>query len=270
MKNVMILLICSTLSIPALAKINQSARPKLNYSVVPPVFKTIKDPKILKETLTNYFKRKLSKKQIAHLKKEIFLLGGKAVPSLIQVMKNSKYPDTNKWVATFMVGKIMGKKSGPFISKFLKHPSWVMRMASLKTLLALGEVRFGGQYARALKDKSMIVRTQALENISRLKLKKYSANVWAMLYDKKNYYSGKKSKSKRTSIVKRAIKVVGDLKFEKALKPLLQMSQKKKYKDVFPEIDYSLVMITGKKSPKDNALLKRNFWKNVGISHQTF
>ena len=61
---------------------------------------------------------------------------------------------------------------------------------------------------------------------------------------------------------------MGELKFEKALKPLLSMAQKEKYKDIFPEIDYALEKITGKNSPADTKMKKR-FWKKVGISHKT-
>ena len=76
------------------------------------------------------------KKSLANLKQETLKYSGKSVSAaLIEVMKNGKYPDKNRWVATFLLGQIMGEKSAPFIAKFFKHPSWVMRMASLKTML---------------------------------------------------------------------------------------------------------------------------------------
>src|SRR3989339_895442 len=160
-------------------------------------------------------------------------------------MKWGKFADKNRWIATFLLGKIMGEKSAPFIAKFTEHPSWIMRMASLKTLLALNQEKYGDRYAALLKDNSFIVRLQALENIRHLNLANYSANVWAMLYDKKNYYASKDSKtSKRTNLIKEAIKVVGDLKFTKAQEALLKMSANKKYSDIFQEIDYSLEKIT--------------------------
>ena len=61
----------------------------------------------------------------------------KAVPVLIKVMKESKYPEQNRWQATMLLGQVMGKKSAPFIAKFIDHPHWMMRVASLKALLAL-------------------------------------------------------------------------------------------------------------------------------------
>jgi hypothetical protein len=220
------------------------------------------------KVLLSEFKKNLSNREVGRLKKQALNYSGKAIPALIQVMKSSEYPDKNRWVATFLVGRIMGKKSGPFISKFLKHPNWVLRMASLKTLLALKQNQYGGLYAKALKDKSFIVRKQALQNIRKLSLSKNADQVWGMLYDKRNYYNPKKGSKKRTNLIKEAIKTVGDLKFKKAIKPLLSMVQKDKYKDIFSEIDYSLSKITGKKSPSESKMKKR-FWKKIAISYKT-
>jgi len=234
----------------------------------------ISTPSVIKKTLLEKFsKTSKGKKHIASLQKETLALRGKAVPALIEVMKNGKYPEKNRWVATFLLGRIMGVKSAPFVSKFLKHPSWVMRMASLKTLLALKQTTYSSLYRKALKDKSFIVRVQALENIRHLNLRKEASHVWGMLYDKKNYYGGKKGKDvkqlKRTNIIKTVIKTVGDLKFAKAKKPMLAMIQKKKYADIFMALDYSLSKITGKKSPKNNKQLKLRFWKKLAMSEKT-
>jgi hypothetical protein len=221
-----------------------------------------------KNLLMLYKKDHKNKKDLASLQKKTLALKGKAVPVLIKVMKSGKYPGKNRWIATFLLGKIMGKKSGPFIAKFLEHPSWILRMASLKTLLALSERKYGRQYSELLHDKSMIVRAQALDNIQKLNLVKFAPNVWAMLFDKKNYHKSKK-KTKRAHIVKTIIKTIGKLKFKKAKKPLFSMIQKAKYKDIYEEIDYSLQEITGRKSPKVNMDLKQRFWKRVALSEMT-
>jgi len=223
----------------------------------------------VRSILINQFKRNLKAKEISDLKKQALNYAGKAIPALVYIMKSSEFPDRNRWVATFLVGQIMGKKSGPFISKFLSHPNWVLRMASLKTLLALKLKNYGDLYGKALKDKSFIVRKQALENIRKFGLEKQAPVVWSMLYDKRNYYNPKDGGKKRTNLIKEAIKTVGELKFEKAKGPLLSMVQKEKYKDIFPEIDYSLTRITGKNSP-DSLKLKKRFWRKVAISNQTF
>ena len=219
---------------------------------------------LLKKFMINY----KDKERVRSLKKYILSLKGKAVPALIEVMKSSRYSDKNRWIATFMLGRIMGRKSSPFIAKFIDHPNWVLRMASLKALLALKEMSFESKYVQALNDKSLLVRIQAIENIRGLHLVKHAPSIWKMLYDKRNYYKEDKSKE-GTHIIKNIITAIGDLKFKKAKKPLLSMSQKKKYKDVFNEIDYSLKKITGKKSPQGDVGSKMRYWKRVNISELT-
>ena len=254
----------SLLLIATLFSFSTFAKPKVTTKRPSTDFTTVKS-KGLKATLISDYKRAgLTKKQIAALKKKTLAYGPAAVPALIEIMKGKDFPDRNKWVATFLLGKIVGKKSAPFISRFIQHPNWVMRMASLKTLNALKADSYDGLYAYALKDKSMIVRGQALENIRTMKLKGMAPAVWAMLYDKQNYHipnKKKKGKAKRTHLIKKVIKTVGDLRFQKAKTPLLTMIQKKKYRDIFNEVDYALSKITGKSSPQGKTVLKKQYWK---------
>lgn len=215
------------------------------------------------------YKRKYSSKVgLKMLKDKTLAQAQKAVPVLIKVMKSSEYPDHNRWIATFMLGRIMGKKSGEFISKFAFHPNWTLRLASLKTLLALDQKQFQGVYARALKDDAMIVRMQALENIKLMKIEKLAPHVWAMLYDKSNY-AGQKGDRKRAHIIKQVISLMGDLNFEKAKKPMLGMIQNKKYKDIFEELDYSLKRLTGKSSPEGDLSLKKRYWSRLALKNTT-
>jgi hypothetical protein len=221
---------------------------------------------LLQKYMVNY----TDKNQIVNLKSETLKHGGQSVEALIEVMKNGKYPDKNRWVATFLLGQIMGEKSAPFLAKFLKHPNWVMRMASLKTMLALRQKEYGSQYAMLLSDDSFIVRSQALDNIRTLDLKGSAPQVWAMLYDKKNYYQptlkGKALKTKRSNIIRSVIATVGDLKFEEAKLPLIKMIQKDKYNDIFNEMDLSLTKITGQKSPGTDSKAKRIFWQRMALN----
>ncbi|MBP5296439.1 MAG: HEAT repeat domain-containing protein [Bacteriovoracaceae bacterium] len=202
---------------------------------------------------------------VKYLKQVTLDKKGKAVASLIEVMKNGNFPEKNRWIATFMLGKIMGPKAIPFLAKFTQHPSWQMRLASLKVLAALKATDLMPLYVRSLQDDSLIVRGQALFNIQHLHLTKAAPYVWAMLYDQNNY-SGKEQHARRTSIIAQAIRTVGDLKFSKAQAPLLKMAQKKKYNDIFSAIDYALSKITGRSSPEGNSAVKRNFWQRQALN----
>ncbi|MEH0862044.1 HEAT repeat domain-containing protein [Halobacteriovorax sp. DPLXC-1] len=216
---------------------------------------------VLTQKLERQFKYNMKTADMDKLKKQVLKLKGKSVAALINVMKSDKYPDKNRWMATFLLGRIMGKKSAPFISKFTMHPNWVMRMAALKSLLALGQTEYTDIYKKSLKDNSLIVRYQALENVKKLNLTGLAPNIWAMLYDKRNYHINEKLKSsKRAHIVKEIINTIGDLKFEKAQGPLLSMIQKPKYSDIHSEISDTLEKITGRRAPKTSLKEKKRFW----------
>lgn len=193
------------------------------------------------------------------IKRHTLKHAGKAVPLLIKVMKEEKFPEHNRWQATMLLGQVMGKKSAPFIAKFIDHPHWMMRLASLKALMGLRQSDYHAVYAKALKDPSLIVRVQALDNIARMNISSMAPQVWNMMYDQSNY-SGNAGKRKRTSIVRTIIRTIGDLKFEKAQKPLAKLIQKPKYQDLIEDLDYSLEKITGENSPNSTAEARRKFW----------
>ncbi len=200
----------------------------------------------------------------AMLKRNAFRHKQKAVPTLIKVMKESKYPEQNRWHATMLLAQIMGEKSAPFIAKFTDHPHWMMRVASLKALLGLRQAEYTAVYAKALRDSSLIVRVQALDNISKLGITKLAPNVWSMMYDQTNY-TGNQGTRKRTSIVKSIIRTLGDVRFEKAKRPLAKLIQKPMYQDLIEDLDYSLEKITGERSP-NGVSERRKFWSKLAAA----
>ncbi len=204
-----------------------------------------------------------SKKFIAELKEQVLKLGGKSVPILTRVMKDKKVSDQKRWMATFSLGRIMGKKSADYLAKFTKHPNWVLRLASLKTLLSLQDKSKGAFYEAALKDDSLMVRTQALENIRSLKLDQHAESVWKMLFHKHNYV-GEKGDRKRLPIISKVIRTIGDLKHAPAKKLLVKLISSKKYRDLSLDLDYSLRKITGKVSPSSYDK-KVSFWQSAKI-----
>ena len=200
----------------------------------------------------------------AMLKRNAFRHKQKAVPVLIKVMKESKYPEQNRWHATMLLAQVMGSKSAPFIAKFTEHPHWMMRLAALKALLGLKQTEYHAVYSKALKDPSLIVRVQALDNISQMKITKLAPEVWGMMYDQTNY-TGEKGARKRTSIVKSIIRTVGDVRYTEAKKPLAKLIQKPKYQDLIDDLDYSLEKITGETSP-NSVEQRRKFWSKIATN----
>jgi HEAT repeat protein len=209
------------------------------------------------------FQREVSSPQEARKLRVMALsLKQKAVPTLIKVMKDATYPEKNRWQATMVLGRVMGKKSAPFIARFADHPAWMMRVASLKALSALGMSEYQVLHAKALKDPSLIVRVQALDNISTLQMKPLAPHVWGMLYDQSNY-TGPSGQRRRTSIVRSVIRTLGDLRYEKARPALAKLIQRPRYKDLVEDLDYSLEKITGKTSPDTTEDARRQFWARL-------
>jgi hypothetical protein len=112
-----------------------------------------------------------------------------------------------------------------------------------------------------LKDASLIVRLQALDNISQMKISKLAPEVWNMMYDQSNYV-GEIGSRKRTSIVGNVIRTLGDIKYEKAKMPLAKLIQKSKYHDLIEDLDYSLEKITGATSP-NTVEQRKKFWSKI-------
>lgn len=218
--------------------------------------------------LLSQFKLPIKGAMVAKVKEQAYKLSGKAIPALLKVMRDGAYPDDSRWLATFLTGRIMGKKAAPFMAKYTEHPNWVLRLASLKVLMALDQRDFKGVYARLLKDKALIIRVQALETINKFNLTDLAPYVWAMLYDENNY-KGNKGKRERTDIIKKIILTIGSLKFEKAKKPMLAMIKDKKYKDIHGELDQALSLLSDKKSPKGSIDAKRYFWEREDLKAKT-
>lgn len=209
------------------------------------------------------FSKELSTSKLTDVRSQAIKYGAKSIPELIKVINTKKHPVKNKWHSIFLIGQIMGDKSIPYLESLSINKNWMIRLAALKTIAKLKNTT-SNIYATLLKDKAMIVRFEALDSIARLELTHLSKNVWNMLYDDRNY-SKSEGTRKRSDLIKKVIKVVGDLKFKEAKKPLLKMAKNKKYNDIFSEIDYSLAKIMDKESKGNTIEAKRFYWKIQSI-----
>lgn len=205
-----------------------------------------------------FFKAK-GKEDLKKLGQEVLAIGPKSAPDLITVMKDGAYPMESRWVATLLLARTMGKKSTSFLAKFIEHPHYMLRMASLKAMMGLQVKDNLGVYRKALKDPSLMVRVQALDNISSLQINELGPEVWEMLLDKKNY-QGENGKMRRSIVIKKAIRTLGDINFRPAVVTLGKLIQRSRYEDVFGDLEYGLEKLTGKKSPAGDQVAKRKFW----------
>ena len=184
-------------------------------------------------------KTSLKKEDISQLKALIKKDPKVNVPVLFSVMKNEKMPEQSRWLATILIGKTLGKRSIDYLSKYTVHPAVILRLASLKSLLSLEAQKKADVFERALFDKSLLVRKQALEAVRKLKLEKTESSLLNMLVDKKNYYL-KNKKLKRSPIIRDVIQTIGELKLKKSKKILLTLRGKESYQDLYPVLDYAI------------------------------
>ena len=193
------------------------------------------------------------------LKKKVFSGAGQSVPALLHVMKRSDFPIKNRWMATFWLGQIAGKRSANILSKFQDHPDWQMRLAAFKTLQALRSIDKKRSLSKALSDSSLIVRIAGVDAVSYLGIKELAPKLFQMLADKKNYVKSKKN-YKRTAIIGKLVSSLAKLKYEKAKKSFLRMIVKKKYDDIFPQLNLALKELTGNRPLGKTRSEVRAFW----------
>jgi HEAT repeat protein len=187
---------------------------------------------ILKKTL-------LSKSDISNLKVLIKDDPKKNVPVLFSVMKDDKMPEQSRWLATILIGKTLGKRSIDYLAKYTVHPEVILRLASLKSLLSLEAEKKADIFEKALFDKSLLVRKQALEAVRKLKIEKAESSLLSMLVDKKNYYL-KNKKLKRSPIIKDIIQTIGELRLKKSKNILISLRKKDSYQDLYPVLDFAI------------------------------
>lgn len=199
----------------------------------------------------------------ANLSKRSLSFGPKAVPVLLNVMKKKSYPVKNRWIAMFSVTKLMGKKSAKVLSKFTKHPDWMMRLGALKCLLFLKEKQFAREYSHLLKDKSQIVRQQALMNIQQLEIKESAPAVSSLLKDITSQSNAGNNLEQMTDMTIMTLTKFGH---KDSIKTMLEMMKNSQFKNNSATIDYSLEKLTGVKSPKGDWNTKLSFWHKYSSS----
>lgn len=182
----------------------------------------------------------------------------KTIKNLIEVVKNEKSLDEWQWLAISSLARLTQVKSTPLLIKYTQHKEWNIRLAALKSLIAL-KYKEPKVYAALLKDKSMIVRIAALEGIQILEISKLTPNIWNMFGDKKNYVQVGKD-IKRSEILSLAIESLSKFKSKKTKERLIKILRKSDYEDLWDEVDQVLRGWSRQKVPGSNVLARRSYW----------
>lgn len=179
------ILTTAVLQSPAYAAIPKAAAPKR----ADPIFNFIQ--KDLSERSSLSFDHLLSGWQAKY--------GSKAVPALIKLASDRTQKDPDRYIALMAGARLGGSSMKSAVSPFLKDQSWMIRSAAIRVLSAfynseekdssdLSELK--NQMFNSLKDPALVVRTEAVEAIDRLKLPGSGDALLNSLEDSSNYHKG--------------------------------------------------------------------------------
>lgn len=123
---------------------------------------------------------------------EKFELLKKQGPQVYSDLKKTAFDDKNRlalrWQAFMAMAKIAEKESLPEVEMALNHEDWFLRSAALKVITLLDEAKAYSASVKALNDSALVVRTQAVNNLARLKKTESADLLWKQLYSKNNYH----------------------------------------------------------------------------------
>ncbi|MBC7690760.1 MAG: HEAT repeat domain-containing protein [Methylotenera sp.] len=117
--------------------------------------------------------------------------GADAVPSLIRLAADSKMEDTHRYIALMGAAKLGGSRAAPVIQTFLKDSSWMMRNAALRALSSLSYREAGLQAMSLLKDPALVVRSEAIDALVKLRPEGVEGALVDTIYAPSNYRAGK-------------------------------------------------------------------------------
>ncbi len=119
-------------------------------------------------------------------------LGVSSYKDLREIAFNSNYGMKFQWRALSAMALIGREKSTPELEVALKHKDWFMRNAGLVMLKEVNPKAATTWAKKLLSDRSMIVRTEAVEVLRSLKDESSIQLLWTELYKKENF-RGKQS-----------------------------------------------------------------------------
>lgn len=117
--------------------------------------------------------------------------GTQAFFPLIEIVKNRKNSDPDRYIAVMSAAKLGGTESASALIPFLKDPSWMVRSATLKALTALGNPLSADATLPLLRDPALVVRVEAVEAVRVLKPRGAALALVNTLGDQGNFHGGK-------------------------------------------------------------------------------
>lgn len=113
--------------------------------------------------------------------------GVRSLSALQAIAQDPKQSLTMRWRATTSLGRIFPKESLTFLTRLTGHPDWFMRNSSLLALQVASPATAISAAEKLLVDKSLIVRTAAVQVMVDLKASRAKPKLWEALNSKQNF-----------------------------------------------------------------------------------
>jgi HEAT repeat protein len=113
--------------------------------------------------------------------------GVHSLGALQAIALDSQQPLTLRWRATTSLGRVYPKESTTFLAQLTTHPEWFLRNSSLLALKVASPQRAIHAAEHLIKDKSLIVRTAAVQTLSDLNAAHTHSLLWEALNSKQNF-----------------------------------------------------------------------------------
>lgn len=117
--------------------------------------------------------------------------GARAVPPLLKIASDRKLQDADRYVALMAATKLGGTGITRDLAAFLNDRSWMLRSAALRALGALGDSAQAEKVLPLLRDPALVVRTEAVETVRRLKPSGGVDALVEAIESPQNYHRGK-------------------------------------------------------------------------------
>lgn len=113
--------------------------------------------------------------------------GARSLSALQAISQDNRQSLTMRWRATTSLGRIYPKESLMFLTRLTDHSEWFMRNASLLALQVASPATAISAAEKLLTDKSLIVRTAAVQVLVDLKATQSKPKLWEALNSKQNF-----------------------------------------------------------------------------------
>lgn len=183
--------------------------------------------------------------------------GAKATPSLLQLAKDTKAKDTERFIALMALTKISGAQSGPKLVPFLRDKNWMVRSAALKSVEILNYQPASADVLKLLKDPALVIRAQAVAAVETLNPPGAVPALLEAIYDGKNYRPGDYKKGKADWVPQRALASLRKLKPKNVSHQLLPLLNESRDRKLRAHALFTIEALEGKKLKKGSPFKAR-------------